>query len=373
MLDSFILSYPAKIIFGPGKLSELPDNLGFASGKILLVTGNHAVKSGLRDKVLAILKDYQVFAESGINPEPPLEDVERLVNTGREKQVQAVIAIGGGSVIDTAKAAAAIIPLTGTVADYFHGKKEIPAKGLFFAALPTTAGTGAEITKNSVLTDVDSKVKKSLRHPSMVPDLALIDPELNLSASPSLTAASGLDAFTQAVESYLSVNANAVTKSLAKGAVEKIFHNLETAFKEPDNLKARTAMAEGSLMSAMAFSQSGLGAVHGLAHPIGSLLKVPHGVACAILLLPVLKWNLSAKEDDFRELAAVCEGNSAEDFVNSVSKLCRGLNIPESFADYGLSEEHFPFIVENCRSNSMKCNPRYMKDEDVITMLEKLK
>ena len=275
--------------------------------------------------------------------------------------------------MDAAKAAAALIPLDGSVSDYFRGEKSIPGKGLFFAAAPTTAGTGAEATSNAVLTDPETKIKKSLRHPGMMADLALIDPELTLSSPLALTAASGLDAFVQAFESYTSPRATALTRTLSAEAVRKIFNSLIPAFREPDNLLFRTEMAEGSMLSGLAFAQTGLGAVHGIAHPVGSLLGVPHGIACATLMLPVMRFNAPVCGDRYAELASCCgEKPEAEAFLRAAEELFRNLGGTPNLRAFHFGKEHFDFIVRNCRSASMKQNPRPMSDSDVVAILEQL-
>ena len=169
MNQTYSLHYPAKISFGVGISATLPEKLtGFR--RILLAAGSHFMKTPEYSKLLDSLKNFEIRTISGIHPEPPLEDVDHLITAGRDFRAEAVIAVGGGSVIDCAKAAAALIPLNGFCADYFSGEKNIPGKGLFFAALPTTSGTGAEITNNAVLTDSATKIKKSLRHPAMTAD-----------------------------------------------------------------------------------------------------------------------------------------------------------------------------------------------------------
>jgi len=377
---NFNLLYPGNILFGNDCIDDLAGVLPEGS-KVLLVAGKSAAASGLLDNINTLLSPFSVIDASGIViPEPPLECVDQIIKLGRDNSVNAVVAIGGGSVIDSGKVAATLIPLAGDTADYFYGRSQIDKKGLFFAAVPTTAGTGAEITKNAVLTDVEAKIKKSIRSPYMVPDVAIIDPALTLSMPPSITAASGLDAFTQALESFTSSDANSVTRPLAKLAVSKIFANLADVYRDGSNLKKRSEIAEGSLLSAMAFSQSGLGAVHGLAHPIGSLLKVPHGVACSILLKPVMEWNARVCSDDYAKLAKACGLEEDEDdnctltdkLISGIGSLCEEMSIPESFVGFGLAEEHFSFIVKNCRSRSMECNPRPMSDEDILKFLEKL-
>ncbi len=370
--DSFTLTYPAEIVFEPGGALKLAGKLTRFQ-RILLVPGTHFAKTESYREIVRSLSGYELHAESEIQSEPPLEDVDRLAAAGRRFRAEAVIAIGGGSVIDCAKAAAALIPLEGSCADYFNGQREIPGKGLFFAALPTTSGTGAEITNNAVLTDTATRIKKSLRHPSMTADLALVDPLLTMSCPPSLTAASGLDAFVQAFESCTSPKASAATRALAHAAVRKIYGSLEPACTNGSDRTARSDMAEGSLLSAMAFSQTGLGAIHGLAHPIGSLLHVPHGKACAILIPSVVSWNMSACADEYAAIARECGlGGTAEDFLDACLALCRKLGIPAGFSEYGLNESHFDFIVKNCRSASMKLNPRPMSDDDVRALLGKL-
>ena len=258
------------------------------------------------------------------------------------------------------------------VADILAGAG-VSWEGLFFAALPTTAGTGAEITNNAVLTDRESRIKQSLRHPSMVADAAVVDPDLTLSCPRELTAFSGLDAFVQAFESFTSPRSSALTRALAAEAVRKIFHSLEEAWKEPENIRARTEMAEASMLSGMAFSQTGLGAVHGLAHPVGSLLGVPHGLACAILMRPVLEFNLPVCSEQYADLAdRTFIGSDARSFLRAAGDLAEKLEVPENLRSFALHRSDFEFIIKNCRSASMKQNPREMTDRDVEAILEKM-
>jgi 1,3-propanediol dehydrogenase len=403
---NYQLNYPNKIIFGNDSSCQLPELIPPGS-KVMLVTGKSAVKSGLAEKFMGLLREgrwtsgggyptkegeetekssnhkilkspnhkmpRRVIDATGTTlPEPPLENVNQLIELGRREAVTAVVAIGGGSTIDAAKAATAIIPFSGTTEEYFNGERELTAKGLFFAALPTTAGTGAEITKNSVLTDKEGKVKKSIRSPFMVPDLAIIDPILTITMPPALTAASGLDALTQAIESYTSSSANSITKTLAKSAVGKIMNSLLHAFQNGGEITHRVNMAEGSLLSAMAFSQSGLGAVHGLAHPIGSLLGLAHGLTCSIILTPIMRWNEPVCGKSYNELAEACRLKDAKALIAEIVKLCKLMNIPDNLKEVGLKEKHFPFILKNCRSNSMRCNPREISDKEVIKILKSM-
>ncbi len=365
-------SFPRKIKFGSGASLNLAEELPLGA-KVLVVAGTTVAKSPSGRKVLESIGKVTCTIYTGVPPEPPLETVDELIAIGRKYMVNTVVAIGGGSVIDAAKAAAALIPLEGHTADYFFDRLHIQRKGLFFAALPTTAGTGAESTNNAVLTDTKSKIKKSLRHPTMIADTAIVDPDLTLTCPRDLTAFSGLDAFVQAFESFTSPRATALTRALSTEAVRKIFDSLEIACKEPENIRARTEMAEGSMLSGMAFSQTGLGAIHGLAHPVGSLLGVPHGLACAILMRAVLEFNMQACADLYADLAdRAFIGSDARSFIRAAGDLAEKLNVPENLRSFALHRSDFDFIIKNCRSASMKQNPREMTDRDVEQILEKM-
>lgn len=361
---SYSYTFPGNIRFGEGAFRELPECLP-ADSHPLLVMGKSFSLSAEGKQLLELLSPFHPVIRIGIPAEPPLECVDELITLGRTEQVDSVIAVGGGSVIDAAKAAAALIPAEGFVKEYFSGERNIPGKGLFFAALPTTAGTGAESTNNSVLTDVSTKIKKSLRHPSMKADLAIVDPMLTWSCPRDLTAASGLDAFVQAFEGYTNPKSSELTRALSAQAVKLILKNLEGACA--GDHAARYAMAEGSMLSGVAFSQTGLGAVHGFAHPVGSLLHVPHGVACAILMVRVMRWNEPVCGDRYRELAEIC---GVPDFTAAAEQLAQRVGIPADFKQYGLKKEHIPFIVKNCRSASMSTNPRPFTDEEAEVFLE---
>lgn len=367
-----VYTFPHKTIFGSGASLTLADELP-AGARLLVVVGKTVAASPFARKVLTGISAFTAGTGTGIPAEPPLDSVDELIALGRELNVNGIVALGGGSVIDAAKAAAALIPLKGSVADYFSGAKEIPGKGLFFAALPTTAGTGAEATNNAVLTDPATKIKKSLRHPSMVADVAVVDPDLTLTCPPALTAASGLDAFVQAFESFTSPKASALTRALSAEAVRKIFAALEPAYRQPENLRFRTEMAEASMLSGLAFAQTGLGAVHGIAHPVGSLLGVPHGLACAILMTPVMEFNMPVCDELYADLADRCFiGSDAKTFIRTAEELAEKLGVPKNLRSYHLQRTDFDFIIRNCRSASMKQNPREMSDADVAAILEKL-
>ena len=368
---TYNLSFPGKTIFGAGSVENLADELPNGA-KLLLVAGKHAEKSGLINRITQILSDFELVTLCGVQAEPPLSAVDEIIMLGRANNISAIIAVGGGSVIDVAKAAAAIIPLDGETSDYFYGRKSIPGQGLFFAALPTTAGTGTEATPNSVLTDPETEIKKSIRHDTMFPDLAIIDPELTYTCPRDLTAHSGLDALTQAIESYISRGANSVSKALAAKATQLIFNALPIVCADLNNQSARHDMAEGSMITALAFAQSSLGSVHGLGHPLGSKLHVPHGLCCAVLLPKILRWNQDFCSEALDELASSCGCADGNDFIGQIENLCKNLGIPDNFREFGISSDIFPFVLKNCRSGSMRSNPRHFEDNEILEILESL-
>lgn len=369
------LNFPRHIVFGWEGVAQLPRLAELVAGKAgpayVLVTGA-SPRSQTSVATATELLGAPAAVFNGVRPEPLLSHVDGLAELLRTARPDLVIGIGGGSVLDVAKAGAILAPTTGDAADYFHARREISAPGIPFIALPTTAGTGAEITKNSVLTDPDAGIKKSIRHPYMVAAAAIIDPALTLTMSRAVTAASGLDALTQAVESYLSRGANAATLALARQATVLMLPALPAACIDGADRNARAAMAEGSLLAAMAFAQSGLGAVHALAHPLGAALKLAHGYTCAVLLPHILAYNADAAAKRLAELARAAGLESGAELVQAIADLCAELGIPGSLAGDGLTAAHFPSILQHCRSNSMRFNPREMSDDDVLGVLAKL-
>ncbi len=362
------LKLPAEILFGAGERHKLARKL--PPGNVLIAAGRHARKR-IEEELLPQLEGRMVSFLADITPELPLADVERLLAEGRKIEARSVIGWGGGSAIDAAKTAAALMNLEGSVADYFYGRRKIASRSVFFAALPTTAGTGAEITPNAVLCDPETLVKQSIRHNSMFADLAIVDPELTYDCPPAVTAASGFDAFTQAVESYLSKNATPVTEALALDAAKYVLHPLASVVKHCDEI-GREEIARGSMLGAMAFTQSGLGAVHGIGHPLGSLLHVPHGVCCAVLLPTILRWNLATDDGHMELLARELLQNTPEIMIRSIEGYRKMCGLPSDFKKYGLAEKHFDFIVKNCRSGSMRSNPRELSDDDVRSILREV-
>jgi len=371
-MNNFTFLTPPRIEFGSGSIERVGEATAALGRRALLVTGRRAMAaSGTLDRVRNLLRssgvDVEVFDR--VAHDPCLATVDAGVAVAREHGSDVVVGLGGGSPLDAAKAMAALADKDGSAQLYFSGERDVDSQGLPFVAAPTTSGTGAEITKNAVLTDRESNVKKSLRSPHMVATVAIVDPELTLSAPSPVTAYSGMDALTQAMECYLSRAANPISDALALAAVRQILPHLEPAVADGADLWRRESLAMGSLLTGMAFANASLGAVHGLAHPLGLALGMPHGLVCAVLLPVVLEYNRTMAEDRFRTLAHHAGLASAEDMAPFLRLLGDKIGIPASFSGYGLNASHLPYILANCRSGSMRNNPRDVPDEDIEKLL----
>jgi len=370
----FTLTYPPKITFGPGVAEQVGAEARRYGRRALLVTGRSAMrKSGLLGRVLGWLEAAGLKVElfEQVESEPSLRTVHAGVEQARAEGTEVVVGVGGGSALDAAKAIAVMATQEGTIWEY-HAGREIEREGLPFLALPTTAGTGAEITRNAVLTNEETRVKQSIRSSRMMARVALVDPELTFSLPPDVTAYTGMDAFTQAVEAFVTRSANPVTDALALEAVRRLFRHLPTAVADGRNAAAREEVALGSLLSALAFSNSGLGAVHGLAHPIGARCGVPHGLVCAVLLPHVMAFNLDAAPEKFARLAEALGVAGPEEGVGAVRDLLARLGLPMTLSDYGLAEADWSLILAESRSSSMQKNPREASDEDLTEILRRV-
>lgn len=289
MVRPFSVAAAPTIVFGVKKRFELTNLIKKYGRSIVLVTGSKSFLTSEfgKEMISQLAKDSIQFVSIKIDREPTPEDVDKAVDALRSIDIDVVIAIGGGSVIDAGKAIAAMIYEEGSVTSYLEGigDKQPSGKTKPFIAVPTTSGTGSEATKNAVISSVGKKgFKKSLRHDNYIPSIALIDPELTLSCSKELTAASGMDAFTQLLESYLSNNASIFTDSLALKALGSIKIGLKKAVNDADDIEARTNLSYAAMVSGVTLANAGLGTVHGYASAIGGFFDIPHGTVCGTLM-----------------------------------------------------------------------------------------
>lgn len=314
----------------------------------------------------------------GIPAEPDCEQVDAVRARLREARCQVVVGLGGGSVIDAAKAAAGLHASPFPTREHLVGGRPVPEEGLPWLALPTTAGAGAEATPNAVLTDRRARVKQSLRSWGWLAAAAVVDPELTVACPPPVTARSGMDAFTQAVESYTSRWATPLTEALSFEAALRIARALPAAWADGRDLAAREDMAWGATMAGMALANARLGAVHGLAHAVGMALELPHGEVCAILLPWVMECNLPVVAAKYARLARELgvaspespDREAARALVDFVQGLQRRLGIRQRLGEAGLEPGMIPRIVEeSLSSGSLAANPRALEAADLATIL----
>lgn len=358
-----------KIITGCGSLGQLPSVVNELGQHALLVTGRRAMRrAGVTDRVRADLESAgcSVAVFDDVPAEPGFDSVDAGRVLLERRNADVVIGIGGGSVVDVAKAIAGLAYAEQPTAAFFAGQA-MPDRGAAIVAVPTTAGTGAEVTCNSVLSDPNNPVKQSIRGDVLMPAVALVDPELTVSMPPAVTARSGMDALTQAIESYWSIHATPITEALALHAIELISGSILDAFNDGSNIDARRAMAYGSLTTGMAFANSRLGAVHGLAHPLGARYHIPHGEVCAILLPHVMRLNRPAVPAKYDRISHIV-GQDAADYA---ADLLTRLDIPTTLEHVAISRNDFDVIVEESMpSGSLKANPKQVAPDDLLAILD---
>ena len=379
---NFEFATAQRIVFGSGQLRQLPALVQGMGKRAALVTGSSAER---------IMPVFQALKENGANPaafsikgEPTTGRIAELARQAREQGCDFVVAFGGGSVVDAGKAIAALLTNTRDLMDYLEvigqGEPltEDPAPCI---AIPTTAGTGAEVTRNSVLLSPEHRVKVSMRHPKMLPTVALVDPELTLSMPPEVTASTGLDAFIQLLEAFVSIKANPLTDGLCREGLEKAARALPRACARGDDLAAREEMAIASLFGGLALANAGLGAVHGFAGPIGGMFQAPHGLVCASLLPAVFAANIQALEErtaespaleKYREVAGIVTGKKNATLAEGlqwINDLSMNLFVP-GLEEFGIAESDFPAIVEKTRNaSSMKGNPIALTGAELADIL----
>jgi alcohol dehydrogenase class IV len=370
-----------KIIFGPGRLARLPEIAATLGRSPLLITNVSDARLLERIAPFTTAKYIQ-------RGEPTVDDVENALAAARQRNADLVIALGGGSAIDCAKAVAALLANGGAPLDYMEvigSARPITRRSIPFIAIPTTAGTGAEATRNAVIGSPQHKFKASIRSELMIAHAVIIDPELALHVRPEITARCGMDALCQLIESYTSRSAGPMTDPLALEGIKLIARSFGRAYEKGDDIDARSDMALAALFSGITLTNAGLGAAHGFAAPLGANYPVPHGTACAALLPPVIEANVAALREISpahpvlaryanvgRTLAAqpaLDDPAAIQACIEQTRSLCRQMRIPP-LSDYGLKREEFPTLIAMARkASSMKFNPADLSDRAMNQIL----
>lgn len=368
--------------FGPGAISALPDEVARRNFvKAFVVTDQDLVKFGVAAKVTQVLDaaniPYEIYDQ--VKQNPTIANVQNGVKLFAASQADFIVAIGGGSPIDTAKAIG-IITNNPSFSDVksLEGCAPTTAKSVPIIAIPTTAGTAAEVTINYVITDEQAVKKMVCVDPNDIPIVSIVDPELMVSMPKSLTAATGMDALTHAIEGYITKGAWEMTNMFELKAIELIARNLETAVNEPHNIEARNGMALAQYIAGMGFSNVGLGIVHSMAHPLGAFYDTPHGIANALLLPYVMEYNASATGEKYREIAkamgvADTDNMNSDEYreaaVTAVRTLSQKINIPQKLNQIGVKEQDLAALAKSAFEDvCTPGNPRDTSQEEILEL-----
>ncbi len=393
LIPTFSIARLPRIIFGAGSFTQVPDLIAGYGTRVLLVTGArsfpgspywHALLEGLDARRIS-------WEHITVEGEPSPQLVDEAVQKLKGAAIEAVAGVGGGSVLDAAKAIAGLLPHGNSVMDHLEGAgPELPYRGpsLPYIAVPTTAGTGSEATKNAVLS-VQGKngFKKSFRHELLVPQYAVVDPDLLAACPPALIAANGMDALTQLLESYASTKANPFTDALAWSGLTAVRDGLLAWYENGARaVQGRAQMAYAALLSGITLAQTGLGSVHGLASPLGAFFPIPHGVACGSVVAAATAVNIAAlRERDpgspalakYAQLGVLLSGQqhaneavAADALVTVLTEWTERLSLPR-LGHYGVTAADFPAIVANSRGSSMKTNPIVLTDGEIRETLQR--
>ncbi len=364
-----------QVKIGKNSIAEIPaalDSVG--ADKVMVVTDPGIIKVGIYTRVEKILKDAgkEVILIDEVKPDPSMQLVDSIADKARKSGAQAVIGLGGGSSIDSAKVAAALVGNEGSIRNYL-GVGILPKPGLPIFAIPTTAGTGSEVTYLSILSDLENETKKGFGSAYIMPKFAFLDPELTVGLPPHITAPTGMDALCHCVEAYTSANANDYSDAVAVKAIELISQNIRTAYNNGSDMEAREKMLLGSLLAGIAFANAGVTAVHAFAYPLGGMFHVPHGMANSLMLPVIIKFNAAAMKDRFGHVAEIMTGRQGADWqdcISEVEKLCEDVKLPRNLKAIDIPEDAIkPMSVSVMdQTRLLVNNPREVTQEDAFNI-----
>ena len=373
---------PTKIISGIGSTAEIIKELNdLHAKKVLLITDPGLVQAGVAQQVVEMLKQAAVEVEifDAVEPDPSIQVATKAAEMAKNVKANVLIALGGGSAIDTAKSAALLVTNGGYLKDY-AGVNKVVKPILPLIAVPTTAGTGSEVTIFAVMSDPDKQEKFTISSALIAPAVAVLDPLLTLKLPPSVTAFTGMDALTHAIEAFTSSIAQPATHALALSAIKLILKHLPVAVGRGDNIMARDGMLQASLLAGIAFNNAFLGLAHAIASPLGGHFHVPHGLANAVMLPYVMEYNLPTAVRRYAEIGRAlglqAVGDTpravAEKTVAAITQLARDINIPEKLSNIGAKEELLPLVARDAlKSIQLKFNVRNASEKEILALLQK--
>lgn len=364
---------PTKIVFGVHTFESLKKyvlELNIPK-KILLVTGLSSMnRFGYIELCRRMLYDKSLYIFDRIKPNPTVSDLQEAIRFLKSSEVELVVSLGGGSVLDAGKILAAMATNHDPLEDYLSGKKSLENKPLPFIAIPTTSGTASEVTSWATLWDMEYKKKFSLSHPWMFPDYAIIDPELTVHMPPKVTAITGMDALTHAIESCWSKSSQPISDAFALHAIRLIRKNITNACNEPKNLEARTNMSLASLFAGLAFNNTKTAACHSISYPMTIHFDIPHGLAVSITLKEVIKFNNQAVPQKVQQIVEAFDSKSLDSFFEDMPKLMQDIGLPVFLRDLDLKETDLEIIIqESVNPDRMKNNPVELSHKDVRQIL----
>lgn len=380
-MKSFTYHIPTQIEFGNGLIAKLPSYVRSLKASRAIVVGDPGVeRAGLVEKVSSILKagGIATVVFTDVESDPATRSVDEGVVLGKAHKADVVVGIGGGSALDTAKAIGLMLTNKGNIRDYV-GIDKVPLAGAPVIAVPTTAGTGSELTIWSVLSDKVQKVKISVGSTLNCAKIALLDPELTLSLPSAITATTGMDALTHALESYVNTATQPISEAMSEQAMVLIAKSLRTAVNDGSNLEARGDMLLASTIAAMAFNNTRLGVVHAFAMPLGAKFGIPHGLVNAIMLPEVMRFNHLSNAKKFARIAEIfgedISGLSAEQAallsVDAISKLRADVGISAKLSNFGVTPERLDEVIEEAlQSGNVPVNPRQPTHDDMRALLQ---
>jgi alcohol dehydrogenase class IV len=376
------IGFPQKVYSGLGSVSELPQILSEKKAqKVLVMTDQGVSKQSCFQKVMDLLSEYEKVCIDDIPPEPSVYDIQRVYEKASQAGTDAVVAVGGGSVMDMTKMIAACLTNPDYTADVQNTAKIVHTPALTIM-IPTTAGTGAEATPNAIFLFPEQNLKVGIVSDHFVASCVIWDGEMTASLPKSLTASTGIDALCHAVESYISIIANPLSKTLSKAAIQGICANLERAWNDGSDMQARQNMLEAAFLAGVCLTSSSTVAVHALSYPLGGKYHIPHGISNAILLAPVMQVNLPDCRKEFTELAplmlpdvdSIPKEKWPEAVVTYMKELCKRIEIADSLKPFGVSSDDLDYLTDNAMEvkRLLLKNPRALTREEIRGIYEGL-